>query len=174
MCKLIKLAAILILVSFMLNCCQKIEPAGFWTDFHRDLLKEQYNDQGPWGGHRAIYWTSERQKSFDTKNVIDFAFKNGWTIVDSTDYTSDEIKAWTYLGKPIFPLSHEGFNSTMTPSIKTYMYFPRWTNSDVLVLRFKTGWISILPGTDKENEINGVVMLSKDRRENAVYHLWGE
>ena len=39
---------------------------------------------------------------------------------------------------------------------------------------FKTGWVTIQPGTDDSIEVNGFVLLNHDKTEMAVYHLWGE
>ena len=117
-----------------------------------------------------IEWNS----LFDIRRIIEFATENGWTFVDSTKYEEADLKTWTYFDKQIFPLSHEGFNPTVTPQISTYEHFPRWTKSDVWVLHFKTGWVSIQPGTDESNDINGFVMVNKEKNEMTVYHLWGE
>ena len=172
--KMTKLAAILFLLSLSLLSCSRTMPAGFWSDFDKNDQIKEFSNQGPWGGHRALLWRSETQGSFDNKRIIEFATKNGWTFIDSSIYSAADLKTWTFFEKQIFPLSHEGFNPRMTQLIKTYEYFPRRTKSDVCVLQFKTGWVSILPGTDESNEINGFVMITKDQKEMSVYHLWGE
>ncbi|WP_289056089.1 hypothetical protein [Carboxylicivirga marina] len=168
------LKSTLIIFTLFLFSCSKTVPASFWTNFDRNLQRENISDQGPWGGHRTLFWRCEANETFNTKRIVEFATSNGWTFVNSSFYKSDDIKSWTYLDKKIFPLSHEGFNATASSLNGSYKYFPRWTNSDVWVLRFKTGWVSIKPGTEKSNEINGFVMLNKDKNEMTVYHLWGE
>ena len=169
-----KWTSILTLVTMTLLSCCKSQPAGFWTDFDRETQTDHINDQGPWGGHRTLHWKSDKQGAFDTKRVIDFAITNGWTLVDSSDHTSDHMDNWTYFSETIFPLAHTGFDPKVTSLVSTYEKFPRWTTSDVIVLHFQTGWISIEPGTDDSYETNGFVMINKDKSEMTVYHLWGE
>ena len=65
------------------SCGNKTTPAGFWIKYKAELLKKNISDQGPYGGHRAMYWKSESQNTFTAKQVIDFATKNSWTLVDS-------------------------------------------------------------------------------------------
>ena len=154
--------------------CNKIQPAGFWSNYNKKSLEKHINNQGPWGGHRALHWISDNHDTFQTKNVIDFASKNGWTLVDSSMYSSSEINNWKYLGKEIFPLGYLGFNPKTIPSTNTYEYFPRWTKSEIIVFQFKTEWSLIQPGTNKTNDINGFVVIDKNKKEMSVYHLWGE
>jgi len=137
--------------------CNNVQAAGFWAGYKQELQKEEINDQGPWGGHRAISWESEDQGTFEIKRIIDLAEKNGRNFVDSSEYNSAEINGWSYFEKPIFPLDQRGFNPLMTYNISTYEYFPRRIVSDATVLKFKTGWISIERGTDESNEVNGFI-----------------
>ncbi|MTI29276.1 hypothetical protein [Xanthovirga aplysinae] len=171
---MMKLTIILTFATLTLVSCSKITPAGFWTDFDKNLQIEHINDQGPWGGHRAIHWTADNKETFNTKRIIDFATKNGWTLVDSTQHSTRNLIKWKYMNNPIFPLSHTGFSPTVIPSNSVYENFPRWTSSDAMVFHFETGWVSIQPGTDDSNLTNGFVMVNKDQNEMTVYHLWGE
>ncbi len=130
------------------------------------------SDQGPWGGHRAVYWKA-KPNIFTSSSVLDFANRNGWTLVDSSEFTEDQTKKWTYNNKSVFPLSHTGLSDTAA-SVSTYEYFPRWFSGHIKIYKFKSGLIAIQPGTDNAIEENGFVILNNDRSEMAVYHLWGE
>jgi len=154
-------------------CCNRATPAGFWKNYKTDFLEKNISDQGPYGGHRAVYWKSEKPLTFDTKNILDFATKNGWTLTDSSEFDQSQTIKWTYENKEIFPLSSTGFNDTIK-SISTYNSFPRWFGGQLKLYKFKTGWVTIEPGTDNSIEENGFVLLNKDKSEFAVYHLWGE
>jgi hypothetical protein len=46
--------------------------------------------------------------------------------------------------------------------------------SGTSVYKFKTGWVTIEPGTDNSIEENGFVLINNDRTEMAVYYLWDE
>ena len=153
--------------------CNKATPTGFWKNYKTDLLVKNFSDQGPFGGHRAVYWKSENLLRFDTKNILDFATKNGWTLTDSSEFDQNHTVKWIYNNKEIFPLSSTGFNDTIK-SISTYNYFPRWFGGQLKLYKFKTGWETIEPGTDNSIEENGFVLLNQDKSELAVYHLWGE
>jgi hypothetical protein len=153
--------------------CNKATPAGFWKNYETNFLVKNISDQGPYGGHRTVYWKSEKSLTFDTKNILAFAAKNGWTLTDSSEFDHNQTMKWTYDNKEIFPLSSTGFNDTIE-NISTYNYFPRWFDGQLKVYKFKTGWVTIEPGTDKSIEENGFVLLNQDKSEMAVYHLWGE
>ena len=163
-----------ILTTVLLVACNKAVPTGFWKDFKSDHLQKNISDQGPWGGHRAMYWKSSDENIFTAKQVIDFATKNGWELVDSSKFLADSLVGWTYGNKNIFPLSSEGFVPHYTMTTSEFEHFPRWTTSGLSVFAFKTGWVSIQPGTDNSNEINGFVTISDNGKEISVYHLWGE
>jgi len=161
-----------LILTFAFISCNKATPSGFWKNYKTNILVTNISDQGPYGGHRAIYWKSE-SSFFDTKSILDFATKNGWTLTDSLEFDQDQTKKWTYDNKKIFPLSSTGFDET-AKSISTYNYFPRWFGGQLKIYKFKTGWVTIEPGTDNSIEENGFVILSQDKSELAVYHLWGE
>jgi hypothetical protein len=154
--------------------CNKITPSGFWKNYQKEFIIKNISDQGPWGGHRAIYWKSNNNNTFNTKQIIDFAVKNGWKFVDSSYFRSENIKKWTYNEKNIFPLSWEGFIPNFNTQTSVFEYFPRWTDTGLTVLRFKTGWISVTPGSDDSDEINGFATLSDNKQELTIYHLWGD
>jgi hypothetical protein len=171
MMKSIFLITLLLTVVFL--SCHKGTPAGFWSNFSSHLLLKNITDQGPYGGHRAMYWKADRKNSFRSGNVIDFATKNGWTLVDSIEFTQAQTSKWIYMKTPIFPLTSKGFSDT---ALNDAMLadFPRWFDGQIKVYRFKTGWVAIEPGTDNSTEENGFVVINKDRNQLAVYHLWGE
>ncbi len=102
-----------------------------------------------------------------------YAFEHGWTVIDSTQYTSTDLAEWYDDKNPIFPAFLTGFEPVDKDSI-SYKDFPRWITTDLIVYKFKTGWVKIHPGTDDSTVGNGFVLLNKDRNEMTVYHLWGE
>jgi|SRR5579875_2928516 len=153
--------------------CNKATPAGFWKNFKKDLLVKNISDQGPYGGHRAIHWKSDKTNSFTSNDALDFARKNGWTLIDSSAFNSDQTNKWTYNNKAIFPLTNTGFSDTQLNDAHL-TDFPRWFGGQVSVYKFKTGWVTMEPGTDSSIEENGFVVINRDGTEMAVYHLWGE
>lgn len=169
-----KLFFLLIFVlTFAFTSCNKATPSGFWKNYKTKFLIKNISDQGPYGGHRAIYWKADRSELFYSNIVLDFAKKNGWTLVDSSEFKQDQTIKWTYNNKAIFPLTSKGFSDT-TFNDATLTNFPRWFGGQMKVYKFKTGWVTIEPGTDNSIEENGFVLLSNDNKEMAVYHLWGE
>ncbi len=153
--------------------CSKATPAGFWKNYYKDLIKKNISDQGPYGGHRAIYWKSDETNNFTSAHVLDFAKKNGWTLVDSSEHNNDQTNKWTYDNKAVFPLTSAGFSATAQNNTQLE-HFPRWFGGQVTVFKFKTGWVTIEPGTDNSIEENGFVVINSDRTQMAVYHVWGE
>ncbi len=148
-------------------------PSGFWLDFKKDFLKEKKDNHSAYGGHLAVYWKSELPRTFNLKEVAEFASKNGWQLVDSLEFQSDRVKTWNYNGISFFPLDYTGFSSSS--AYKTvYKNFPRWISTDLKIYKFKTGWLTIEPGTENSIEVNGFVILNNVGSEMCVYHLWGE
>jgi len=60
----------LILLTTIVACEPPI-PAEFWKEYETNLLLKNVNDQGPYGGHRSMYWKSKRAYFFDSKNTLD-------------------------------------------------------------------------------------------------------
>jgi hypothetical protein len=153
--------------------CNKATPAGFWTNYNNSLLVKNISDQGPNGGHRAMYWKVDNSDTLISSNILEFAHKNGWTLVDSIEFKQNQTNKWIYNRKTVFPLTSRGFSDTLLNNTQLE-YFPRWFGGQIKVYKFKTGWVTIEPGTDNSIEENGFVIIKQDKKEMAVYHLWGE
>ena len=115
-----------------------------------------------------MYWKTDNKNTFAAKQVIDFATKNGWELVDSILFPSDTLGKWKT--EHTFPFTYSDFSDT-TMNMEA---FPRWIMSEVEVYRFKTGWIAVEPGNARETDKNGYVTINSDGTELSVYHLWGE
>lgn len=165
--------SIVFLLSITICSCNKNTPAGFWTSYKKHNIKGNVNDQGPRGGHRAIYWKAE-VNTFNSRDIIDYAATNSWRLFDSIEVNEEQLKNWTYDSKPVFPLANDGFSPDSVRNISTYAQFPRQITESLKVYSFKTGWLAIEPGTDDSLDVNGFVLLSNAGDEMAVYHLWGE
>jgi hypothetical protein len=163
----------ILILSLVFVSCNKGTPAGFWKGYNSRFLIKNISDQGPYGGHRAIYWKADGKNTFSSIDIIHFANKNGWTFVDSAEFNQDQTDKWVNADQQIFPLSHTGFSYTADNN-STYKNFPRWVGGKIKIFRFKTGWLTISPGTDHSIEENGFVLLNRDKNKMAVYHLWGE
>ena len=153
--------------------CNIATPAGFWKNYKSELLVKNISDQGPYGGHRAIYWKSKIQKTFTSCDVLEFARRNGWTLIDSSKFSEDQTTQWTYNNQAVFPLTSIGF-SVRHLNDADLADFPRWFGGQVIVYKFTTGWLTIEPGTDNSTDENGFAVISSDGVQMAVYHLWGE
>ena len=163
----------ILLLTLAFASCNKVTPAGFWKNYKSELLIKNISDQGFYGGHRAIYWKSEKPYIFDTKNILDFATKNGWTLVDSSEFSNDQTNKWIYDNEKVFPLTSIGFSDTLLNDAHL-KHFPRWFGGQLKLYKFKTGWVTIEPGIENSIEENGFVLLNQDKSELAVYHFWGE
>jgi hypothetical protein len=87
-------------------------PAGFWKEFHAELLVADSNNQRGHGGHRAMYWRS-KDSTFEIPIIVEFAERNGWKLKDSLSFSSAELNVWVKYKRPVFPLPYEGFSSTL-------------------------------------------------------------
>lgn len=162
----------LLLLILWLSSCDKAMPTGFWRDYKNELIKEDVSDQGPWGGHRAMFWKSKTENEFRTKEIIDFAKENNWVFIEKKNVKKEELESWTYNRELVFPLNHEGMQSgSGTPS---YADFPRWLNDDLELLKFKTPWIVVEPGSGESSDAYGYVLINNKGNEMSMYHMWGE
>ncbi len=152
-------------LTVLVTSCNKTTPAGFWTDFHKDLLLTKNSDQGPWGGHREIYWKSETNNSFTDKELIEFADKNDWQLVDSISFSADSITKNSFSKLKNDDYSLDILKETVLPKLKT-------KNNRIFI--FKTTWLAVEPGNARETYENGFAVLNSDGTELKVYHLWGE
>ncbi|MBL0745228.1 hypothetical protein [Chryseolinea lacunae] len=152
----------------MLFACSNATPSGFWAHFKKEFQQKSINDQGPYGGHRAMYWKSNKGSAFDTDEIIEFAKQNGWVLVDSLEYPSGNSKTEHSNNVP------DSSHAMTQHEISMYEKFPRWIKSNTKIYRFKTGWVTIEPGTDNSTDINGFVILGNENTEMEIYHVWGE
>jgi hypothetical protein len=113
-------------MAIMAESCSLKMPTAFWTNFDSKSITSEINDQGPFGGHRAIFWQEMGAATFNLANVIEFATKNGWKFKDSSRFALTEIQRWRYDGKTIFPLSSEGFEPSGS-----------YNNSDIVIFLFQ-------------------------------------
>jgi hypothetical protein len=164
---------ILIISTLFLNSCNNLIPTAFWEDFENEFIVENISDQGPFGGHRAMYWKTDLIKTFEPEKIIEFAKENGWTLTTTEKINSEDMKNWNENGKKVFPLTSKGFKPELIED-NISEDFPRWINSDITIYKFKTNFVTIEPGTDNSIEENGFVIINKDGNEMSVYNLWGE
>ncbi|MBX2972909.1 MAG: hypothetical protein KF797_07395 [Flavobacteriales bacterium] len=151
--------------------CTSPMPAGFWQGYEPALLALEVGDQGGHAGYRAILWKSDHPGTFHPSSVITFASENDWPFLDSTRYSSTDVRSWTYDGTAVFPLDFDGFNTAINGA-DTYRCFPRWFDTDAVVCRFKTPWLTV---EDEDwKDAYGYAMISSNGQYMALYHLWGD
>ena len=146
----------------MATSCNNITPAGFWINFHKDLITNKKSDQGPRGGHLEIYW--KNTNTFSTKEIIDFAIENDWELADSTIISADSLNRLT--------LSKSEIDYSLYILLENVI--PMWKKPEIKVYIFRTGWVAIEPGNTRDTDMNGFITINLDRTEMKVYHLWGE
>ena len=156
---------LIICLTVLVASCNKTTPAGFWTDFHKDLILTKDSDQGPWGGHREINWKSEANNTFTDKELIEFAAKNDWQLLDSISFSADTLTKNSFSKLINDDYSLNILNESILPKLKT---------NDNKVFIFKTTWLAIEPGNTRETFENGFAVLNSDRTELKIFHLWGE
>ncbi|WP_433830263.1 hypothetical protein [Flavobacterium anhuiense] len=162
-----------IITAFFLNSCNNLIPNAFWKNFESEYIVENISDQGPYGGHLAMHWKTKYNKTFNAEKIIAFAKENGWTFTGKENFNPKSMKDWKKNGKLIFPLTSQGFKPTFLDD-NISKHFPRWINSNNIVYKFKTNFVTLEPGTDNSIEENGFIIINKEANEMSVYNLWGE
>ena len=145
--------------------CTKTTPAGFWTDFHKEFLTTNNSNQGPWGGQRELSWKGEINYAFTENELIDYASKNDWSLIDSITLRTDSLNVETLTKLKNDDYSLAILKETVVPNIKP-------NNSKLFI--FKTTWLSVEPGNARETFENGFAVLNSEGRELKIYHFWGE
>jgi hypothetical protein len=134
----------LLLIAFTLLGCNKMTPAGFWKNFDPKHIVEGISDQGPWGGHRVIHWRNLTGR-YNESDVLKFASHNGWKLVGSK-YVHD-------MG------SYDDLS-------------PMWIANGGMLYKFDSKWIKVDADTNKT--AYGYLLISSDKTQMSMYHLWGE
>jgi hypothetical protein len=149
----------------IITSCSQTKPAVFWTDFHKDLILTKNSDQGPWGGHREINWKSAANNTFTDKELIEFADKNDWKLLDSITFSADTLTKNSFSKLKNENYSLDILNESILPTLKL---------KDSKLFIFKTTWLAVEPGNIRETFENGFAILNSDRTELKIFHLWGE
>lgn len=152
-------------LTVLLTSCDKTMPAGFWTDFHKDLILLKNSDQGPWGGHREINWKSQTNNFFTDKELIEFADRNDWKLLDSISFSADTLTKNSFSELKNDDYSLYILNEDILPKLKT---------NDNRLFIFKTTWMAVEPGNTRETFENGFAVLNSDGTELKIFHFWGE
>jgi len=156
---------ICIALTIFVTSCNKISPAGFWTEFHKDLIIKKYSDQGPWGGHREIEWKSETTNCFTDKELIGFGHMNDWELIDSISFSLDTLSQSSFSQLKNDDYSQDILNQSILPKLNL---------NDSKVFVFRTTWLDVEPGNARETFENGFAVLNSDRTELKIYHSWGD
>lgn len=152
-------------LNIFLTSCNKTTPAGFWTDFHKDLIVTKESDQGPWGGQKKINWKSKNKKAFSNNELIEFAEKNGWKFIDSISFSVD-----TLIKDRLSKLKIDDYSQ----GILFDSVLKKCESKNNKILVFKTTWLKVEPGNTRETFENGFAILNSDGTELIVFHIWGE
>jgi hypothetical protein len=149
-------------IAFSMSC-SRTTPAGFWTDFHKDLISSKNSDQGPWGGLREISWKSETE-AFSLAEVLSYSTEHDWTFVDSLTIAADSLTSRSLSSLSTDDYSTDILKDRILPKVKP--------NDKILV--FKTTWLAVEPGNARETFENGFAIMNSPGTELKIFHLWGE
>jgi hypothetical protein len=148
-----------------LGSCSYLSPAGFWNSFKKELILQEQSNQGPWGGKRIIHWKTKSTKPFNEKELLNYATKNDWKLLESHSFeTSTE-------------------NNTNFKRLKSNEYSLDKLLKEVLAKEikqgwklyvFKTTWMLVDQKDTGETFENGFILLNSSKTELKIIHFWGE
>jgi hypothetical protein len=151
-----------IVALFVIACaCARASPAGFWSTYRPDLIKNDDSDQGPWGGVRWIHWTSPTPGTFRAAALLEFARSKGWSCKEPVTYSASQLRLWTFAARPVFPL-HFG-PADHQPDNQAVLNFPRFIADDSLISECRTGWMRVEPGSGKDTDALGYIQIDRGR-----------
>lgn len=134
-------------------------------DYHKDFIIEKNSDQGPWGGMTSIFWKSNTSNAFTENELIEFANKNEWILLDSISFYRDTLTKKSFSKLKIDPYSLDLLNASILPKV---------TFNDHKIFIFKTTWLTIEPGNTRETFANGFGILNSNGNTLKIFHFWGD
>lgn len=145
--------------------CNRITPAGFWSNYHHKYLQENIQNQGPWGETSLYCWNYQKNsKEFNQKQMLHFAQENDWSLVDSMKVFNDSIYCRSNANR--LDYSHSILSTHLIPLLKQ--------NNEYTIFVFKTRWVAVKPGNSDETEKNGFIIFDKKNSIILAFHKWGE
>ena len=151
--------------SIVLGSCSYLSPAGFWNSFKKELILQEQSNQGPWGGTREIYWKSNTNKPFQENEILEFASKNKWTLVDSLTVTNDSPSEKLFSELKIHEYSMEVLVQKVLAKEKV-------VNTKIYVFKTSQMLVNLNDGDDTFE--NGFILLNSTKTELKLVHRWGE
>lgn len=150
--------------------------ANFWASYRSEHIVAKESDQGPWGGWRWIHWKADGAGTFEEASIREYAERRGWKFEERREFAAHSLLDWVSAdGKPVFPTE---LSMDLRPiDDQRSERFPRQISADSVVLQWNSGWMRSDPGLGPDTKLvpaPGWIHLSKDGREMAVYHMWGE
>jgi len=167
-----KLLILIIGLNFI--SCSRFTPSGFWLNHKPDLITNEINEQGPWGGTLAINWKSKSETDFNINELIKIADKNSWKFIDSIKIDQAELKKMADYKKSTIQLPLKNFEPNPKGDDYKSKSLPFWIEGVLKLYRFKTNMRIFEPGTDDSTNETGFILLSENKLEMSVYHIWGE
>lgn len=140
-------------------------PAGFWNDFHKELITKNESNQGPWGGKREIYWKIKNKNTFTEKEIIEFTSNNDWILKHVISFKSDSLNPTSFDKLKLDDYSLYLLTEKVIPKLRT---------NDYSIFIFNTSIIAIESGDLGETYENGFAVLNSNKTELKVFHFWGE
>lgn len=164
-----------ILTGFILtlSACNSVTQSKFWTDYRADEITEREAYQSDYDGRRTIHWEMKSGNPVSAKEVLDIASRNGWTVVDTQLVTQEDLASWSISDTLIFPLYYDGtYEMWSKENPGSWTAFIRYIATDFSVYRCKTKERLTFLGSRDWTDENGYILLSENRNQMTVYHLW--
>ena len=113
-------------------------------------------------GNHLEKWS---KNTFYVKELIEYAKKNDWKVVDSVSFITDTLTKNSFIKLKIDDYSLEILKERVLSKLNP---------KDNKIFIFKTSWLAVEPGNARETFENGYAILNSDGTELRIYHLWGE
>ena len=162
--KIKSLVSLIFSISSLVSCSY-LSPAGFWNSFKKELILQEQSNQGPWGGTREIYWKSNTNNPFQENEILEFASKHKWKLVDSLTITEDLPKEKLFAELKIHEYSMEVLVQKVLAKEKVQ-------NAKIYI--FKTSQMLVNLNDGDNTFENGFILLNSTKTELKLVHLWGE
>lgn len=143
--------------------CGRHSPGSFWKKFHSRAIIHQQSDQGPWGGHRHIVWYHDVAHIFTPDDLLEFAAKHDWQVVDSIYLYTDTL----------YNATHPE-TGNYTENLMQEKVWPKLPQGRGILYTFSTPWIAVKPGNEEQTPENGFAWINQQGTQMAIFHFWGE
>ncbi len=159
-----------LLLVLCLSGCNRLTPAGFWKYFDAEHIEKNISDQGPWGGHRTVFWHNAKG-GYNQDAILKFAAENDWKLLSMKKIEAQNSAGPKLANQSDDILKDEDFTINYV-NTDDDLGFPGCINNDCILYEFDSGWTRVSEG--ETVTAYGYILMNYNKTRMTMVHSWGE